>query len=204
MSSTNVSLDKHKRQFLSRLGATIGIVAAANLITTSTMSVALAYQTNDKGSQRVGQVFSKMQMQMLEHICEVVLPKTDTPSAADVDCHGFIDNQLAHCYSVKHQQQCKQIIDRINAKSREHFTIDFVQLTTEQQTTVLTEFDSQNNNEKQRNQFKFLKHLIVFGFFTSQVGATKALNYQAVPGGYKGSIKVSTDDKAWGSLSRYY
>ncbi|MDU0353713.1 hypothetical protein RS130_07055 [Paraglaciecola aquimarina] len=48
-----------------------------------------------------------------------------------------------------------------------------------------------------------LKALIVFGYFTSEVGATQALNYQAVPGGFKGSIPCDENTKSWGSIDYY-
>ena len=40
----------------------------------------------------------------------------------------------------------------------------------------------------QKAQFSLLKSLVVFGFFTSETGATVALNYLAVPGGFTGSL----------------
>ena len=57
--------------------------------------------------------------------------------------------------------------------------------------------------EEDKQAFKALKSLLVFGFFTTEVGATQALNYQAVPGGFKGSVSYSSLKKSWGSLAYY-
>ena len=45
--------------------------------------------------------------------------------------------------------------------------------------------------------FKMVKELTLLGFFTSEVGATKALRYVAVPGKYEGCIPYKKGDKAW-------
>ena len=42
-----------------------------------------------------------------------------------------------------------------------------------------------------------MKELTLTGFFTSEVGATKAVRYVAVPGRYEGSIPYKKGDKAW-------
>ena len=42
-----------------------------------------------------------------------------------------------------------------------------------------------------------MKELTLLGFFTSEIGATKALRYVAVPGKYEGCIPYNKGDKAW-------
>jgi len=45
--------------------------------------------------------------------------------------------------------------------------------------------------------FGMMKQLTVWGYFTSEVGATKALRYVAVPTRYEGCIPYKKGDKAW-------
>lgn len=45
--------------------------------------------------------------------------------------------------------------------------------------------------------FGMMKQLTLWGFFTSEPGATKALRYIAVPGRYEGCIPYKKGDKAW-------
>ena len=42
-----------------------------------------------------------------------------------------------------------------------------------------------------------LRELTVLGYFTSEVGATQALAYEAVPGGYRGCVDLKPGQKAW-------
>ena len=44
--------------------------------------------------------------------------------------------------------------------------------------------------------FKIIKKLALIGYFTSQEGVTKALNYLKVPGDYKGCIPYRNGEKA--------
>ena len=45
--------------------------------------------------------------------------------------------------------------------------------------------------------FHLMKQLTLWGFFTSEPGATKALRYVAVPGHYDGCVPYKKGDKAW-------
>jgi hypothetical protein len=42
-----------------------------------------------------------------------------------------------------------------------------------------------------------VKQLTIWGYFTSEPGATKALRYVAVPGKYDGNFPYKKGDKAW-------
>jgi hypothetical protein len=45
--------------------------------------------------------------------------------------------------------------------------------------------------------FAMVKQLILFNFFTSELGATKVLRYVAIPGSYDGDFPYKKGDKAW-------
>lgn len=45
--------------------------------------------------------------------------------------------------------------------------------------------------------YTMMKQLTLLGFFTSEVGATKALRHVAVPGKYDGALPYKKGDRAW-------
>ncbi len=45
--------------------------------------------------------------------------------------------------------------------------------------------------------FRMMKELTLWGYFSSEVGATQALRYVAVPGKYEGCIPYKKGDRAW-------
>ncbi|HRN58498.1 MAG TPA: gluconate 2-dehydrogenase subunit 3 family protein [Agriterribacter sp.] len=42
-----------------------------------------------------------------------------------------------------------------------------------------------------------MKELTLLGYFTSEIGATQALRYIAVPGKYEGCVPYTKGDRAW-------
>ena len=54
-----------------------------------------------------------------------------------------------------------------------------------------------NEAEIPNHYFKLMKELTLLGYFSSEIGATKALRYIAVPGHYDGNLPYKKGDKAW-------
>ena len=59
------------------------------------------------------------------------------------------------------------------------------------------EYTSKKKTEDPPHYFKLMKDLTVQGYFTSEIGATKALRYVPVPGKYESCIPYKKGDKAW-------
>ena len=41
------------------------------------------------------------------------------------------------------------------------------------------------------------KQLTIWGYFTSEIGQTKALRYNPIPGGFNGIVDYKPGDRAW-------
>ncbi|MFA3791176.1 gluconate 2-dehydrogenase subunit 3 family protein [Aliiglaciecola sp. SL4] len=202
MKATNLS-QPQRRKFMQHLVRAMGVTSATALVYGSNLNVAMAYQVRTDKLDGAGQLFDKPTMQTLKHIVDTILPRTDTPSGADLDCHGFVDHQLFRCHSEKEQQACLQIISQIEKHAMANFKQSFCQLDEKQQLELLQSIEAMNGfTQLQRNQFKFLKSLIVFGYFTSEQGAREILRYDPVPGGFS-VIPLKKGDKCWGSLAYY-
>jgi hypothetical protein len=80
----------------------------------------------------------------------------------------------------------------------------FMKATPEQRKELLTaldkeakEFQKNKKPEDPTHYFTLMKQLTLLGYFTSEIGATQALRYVAVPGKYEGCIPYKKGDKAW-------
>lgn len=195
----------NRRQFLRGLTALMGATAASQFVSKKSLAVALGYQAKTASEKLSGKIFGQPHMQILHDICAIVLPKTDSPSAAELDVHGFIDHQLATCHSVEQQQQAIKLLSKIDKQSFSAYKRGFVGLSAHQQTQLLNALEQQQSGFTKTDNylFKGLKSLLVFGYFTTEVGATQVLAYQAVPGGFKGSIPYQSVGKSYGSLAFY-
>lgn len=198
--------DRERRRFLSGLSHLVGIAAATQLLGGNAISTALAYSPTPDSSSRAGQIFSQSDMVLLRDICSLVIPKTNTAGAAEVDTHGFIDNQLFHCHPPSDQQKVTSVLLKINEVALQRHDQHFSGTTANEQIALLTDLEKPDEGfvEADRSRFKFLKSQIVFGYYTSEVGASQELAYLDIPGGFKGSIPYDSVGKAWGSMRSYF
>jgi hypothetical protein len=207
--SSKSALDKrtsdedNRRMFMKKMAALFGATTAATVLAGCSIPVAEKFAVQ-RSKPTNGHLFSEHELTVLYSLCETILPKTDTPSAVEVGCHEFVPHQLQHCHSKQQQDDCIQVINTVDIQSNKKFGRPFVLLQPQQQQRLLVGIENDTvSTDIEKSQFSFLKALIVFGYFTSEVGATQALNYQAVPGGFIGSIPVNADTKSWGSLAYY-
>ena len=59
------------------------------------------------------------------------------------------------------------------------------------------DYTSAKKDSDPNHYFSLMKQLTLLGFFTSEIGATKALRYVAVPGRFDGCVDYKKGDKAW-------
>ena len=191
--------EKSRRRFLKGLTTMFGGAAIGSMLTGNAISVAMAYVPNNNDILTDGKVFKKAQLMLLKQICAIVIPKTETLGAAEVDTHGFIDNQLFHCHTKPQQEKTLEVLNLINQAAQKYFSTLFVKLSDDQQFQLLTELDlgEKRFDQTQRKSFKALKQFICFGYYTSEVGATQELRYDPVPSGFKGSISYENSESSW-------
>lgn len=148
------------------------------------------------GPVRPGQALSEPQMRLLRELVEIVIPRTDTPGAADTDTHGFIDDQLANCRSPGEATQFIRDLDQFDDLCRQHWGTSFADLPAQDKQTAMSACARhQAPFEALPGDFFFrLKALTVYGYYSSEAGASQELVYLPVPGGYLGDFKVSDND----------
>jgi hypothetical protein len=201
---TKTSDEDNRRLFMKKMVALFGATTAAAVLSGCSVPVAQQFAVQRPRAPQNGELFSEHELTVLYSLCETILPKTDTPSAVEAGCHELVPHQLQHCHTKQQQDDCIQIINTVDMYANKEFGKTFPLLPPKQQQQLLSNIESDGvSTDIQKEQFKFLKALIVFGYFTSEVGATQALNYQAVPGGFIGSIPANSNTKSWGSLAYY-
>jgi hypothetical protein len=141
--------------------------------------------------QRAG-FFSDEEFSMVESFTDILLPKTTTPGALDVQAPYFVDLVVKNCMNKSDQQLIKDGLKQADKEAG-----NFSALSSQQKTDFIKKIDEgafkENNNY---TWFRILKKLTLIGYFTSQEGMTKALNYAKVPGEYKACIPYKKGDKA--------
>jgi gluconate 2-dehydrogenase gamma chain len=148
------------------------------------------------------------QASVVSEVAEIIIPKTDTPGAKEVGVPSFIDKILKDVYSAEDQKRFTDGLMAFDEEAKKAYGDAFLDLEAEQQQEHVRKLHDEaikaerNTNPAPKRPFiLMMKELTMLGFFTSEVGATKVLQYDAVPGAYKGCIplKEAGNGKTWAS-----
>lgn len=159
-------------------------------------------KTSDKGA--AGFNLSKDDIAFLNEVGETILPTTATPGAKEAKVGEFMSVYVKDCYEEKDQTIFLEGFKKLDEASKKKSGKAFLESTAEQRHDLLVDLDKETKEYQKAKKdtdpnhyFKMMKELTLLGFFTSEVGATKALRYVAVPGKYEGCIPYKKGDKAW-------
>ena len=150
---------------------------------------------------------------LVSQVAEIIIPKTDTPGAKEVGVPGFIDQILKECYKKEDQDKFLSELQAFDDEAKKEYGDPFIELDAEKQAAFVkkvhdaavnaddheTNGNNGNNGTSHRPFILTLKELTMLGYFTSEPGATQVLQYNPVPGAYKGCIPVSEagNGKTW-------
>jgi len=176
-----------------------------------------------KGASAVGDLFTQDNTDYLNEIADTILPTTtSSPGAKAANVGAFMAVMVRDCYLPQDQKVFMEGLKKLDEAAQKQAGAKFMDLTPEKRTEVLVALDAeQKAYTAQRNKdvsvevlkhkndanyegpamrnhyFRMMKELTLLGYFTSEIGATKALRYVAVPGRYDGCIPYKKGDKAW-------
>ena len=194
----NMIIDRREalRKTAMMMGAAISASAFAGLMQGCKTTPELTY---------VPQFFSEDQGRIVMEVAEIIIPKTDTPGAKDVGVPGFIDTMLKDCYKKEDQDRFLTGLTAFDEEAKTAYGDSFIYCKPEQQVELVKKThdaaiaEAKENREAKRPFILMTKELTLLGFFTSEPGATQVLQYEAVPGSYKGCLPLSEagNGKTW-------
>lgn len=148
---------------------------------------------------------SDQQLAMLERIADLIIPETDTPGAASVGVHRFIDLMLDGWASADTQQQIVTVFERIDDRAVDSGMANFLDGSSEQQLELMQVLDREAFAAGATDEFfRRLKKLVLFSYFSSEPGATQALRFDRFPGNYEPCLPLEKDGRAWFWLGHSY
>ena len=132
---------------------------------------------------------SPAQLALTAAIAERIIPKTDTPGAADVGVPAFIDALYGEFMTPDEQAMFKSGLEETDAASMSAHASTFVQLSGDRQDQVLKTLAAAAQ-DKQESFFKQMRTATVLGYFTSETVGKTVLNYLPVPGRYEACVPI--------------
>ncbi len=187
----------NRREALQRVALLMGgTVIGANLF--------LQGCTREASSKDVQSLFEAKNTDFIGDLAEAILPKTDTPGAKEAGVGEFIPVMVRDCYTEADQKVFVDGLNDIDKKSQEQFKKNFQELTAEEKTAFVNGLDKEakayhkdKKDEDPNHFFRLFKELTLTGFFTSELGCTKALRYVKIPGRFDGNYPYKKGDKAF-------
>lgn len=149
-------------------------------------------------------------------LAELILPQTDTPGAKAARVNEFIDKIVADWYSEEERQFFLAGLASVDARTQTLFGKNFVDASTIQQAEILSglgEAMAQETStlttaprgyrgaapEPDNNFYFMFRDLTLTGYFTSEVGFTKQLHEEIIPGHFDGCTPMAAPAPEKGS-----
>ncbi len=180
-------------------GAAISMPLAAAILqsceggTSSSVGEGLKYMT-------------QQQYDVLNELAERIMPKTKTPGAKDAGVVNFIDTMLAEYYSDENSKKFVAKIDAFEADCQKANSKSFTEMTDEERDAYLTtvEAAAYKTQKKGKDEEIFwfeVKQSVLAVFFISELGATKVLQHNPIPGPYQGCVPLAEagEGRTWAS-----
>jgi gluconate 2-dehydrogenase gamma chain len=158
------------------------------------------------GTQTTVRTLDLHQRATVTAIAELIIPRTDTPGATDVRVAEFIDLIVTEWYDAEERTHFLDGLANVDVRTQALFERNFVDSSPGQQTQILTVLGQQMSEEADalqdhrqyrgsppqpnRNFYYMVRGLTLMGYYTSEAGATRELDFQIIPGRFDGCVDV--------------
>lgn len=155
--------------------------------------------------------FSIDQEALITEIADIILPDTkESPGARVAGVGSFIPMMLQDCYPAYVQADFAKGLHMIEQLSQSGHKSNFLSLTRSDREKIIAQVREQTiaemasdkklpPSQKKNKSYFFViaRDLTMLGYFSSEVGVTKAYRYEEIPGRYDGCVDLQPGQKIW-------
>jgi hypothetical protein len=146
---------------------------------------------------------------LVAEIADTFIPdRKDIPGAKAAGLGPFIVMMIQDCYTSDIQMQFAKGLKTIEEVSQTQFQRSFKVLTLPERENIFKLFKAEALAQKKNRStsngavapphfFQLMSELTYLGYYTSEIGATKALRYVHIPGKYQSCVPLQAGQKAW-------
>lgn len=154
---------------------------------------------------------SESEKLLLARLSDLVIPTTDTPGAVAVGVPAFLELALLHgldetappvsgTVRMANYRGGFPMLEQVARDLNRKASGSFLSLKPDRQHDVLAAYDADAfAGEKPDHSWKKLKALILTGYYTSEVGASRELQYELVPGRWEPDLPLPPNNRSWSS-----
>ncbi len=183
----------HRRDMLRAVSAGLALPALGALAPADLWSAARSVH------QRIGRtpqdrallILSQHQDAMVTALAELIIPQTDTAGATAAQVNRFVDVMLAEWFDATERDEFLQGLADLDVRSTNESGAPFLSLEQAQQVALLRRLDEEVTALREAGMsagdhlLSRMKWLTLYGYYTSEVGATEELQQVIVPGTYE-------------------
>ena len=137
-----------------------------------------------------GQFFSAHELTLLTDIAELMIPRTDTPGAADANVAAVLDGMMLSWAGADTRKQFQRALKIFEAEAQSRHQKPYSSLPLEQRLELLIDIDtkafSKTPNEASRD-YRKLKELVFLIYYSSEEAGE---NFVPLPGEYYGDLSA--------------
>lgn len=170
-------------------------------------------------SEQGTSLFAAADVAVLDEIAETILPETSTPGAKAAKTGAFMALMVTEAYDARQQQVFRAGLASVDEACRKAHGVAFMQATPAQRLSVVEALDREQKSAMDArtptrttrapaaptapdtpvHYFRMMKELTLLGYFTSEIGYTKAMRYRESPGRFDPCAPLAPGDKIWAS-----
>lgn len=191
-----ININMTRREILRYTAFATGAAVSAPLA-----SALLVGCQSDFDDNYLPEFFEEEEFDVIKHVMNTILPKTDSPSAIQAGTHQVLDKMLLNVYEEADQLEFRTGFTTLKTYLTEATGgKTFDRLSEKQQLSTLKNLEQSEDEalEAVREAYLNIKQQTIAYYLSSEVIGTQFLNYLPVPGEYEACISVAeAGGKAW-------
>ncbi|MCY4159323.1 MAG: gluconate 2-dehydrogenase subunit 3 family protein [Bacteroidetes bacterium] len=185
-----------RRAALQRISLLIGGTVSASTVA----GILGGCGTGTNGGAFNARTLTQGRDELVATLSELIIPETDTPGARTAKVHEFIDNMLTDWSEEGETEEFLSGLEDVEKRARAYGEDSFLDLNLGSQVEILTQMEAETlegeDDNSSSNFFETIKTLTIYGYYTSEVGATQELHLNPM-GVYKPDIPFSEVGRTW-------
>ena len=170
--------------------------------------------SRDRTATRAAAAFTPNDIAFLDEVADTILPETSTPGAKAAQVGAFMALMVTDAYGDSDQQVFKNGMQQRDTACRQMHKTGFMAATPAQRLALLDQIDKEQKKytddrdashaagvdtayENPPHYFRMMKELTLLGYFTSEIGYTKAMRYLEVPGRFDPCAPYKPGETSW-------
>ena len=203
MSETEQTHVIDRREAIKRVTVLLGSVALIG--GSGLLEACERAQRNAASAQAGAGTFTAQDIALLDEVADTILPETKTPGAKAAHVGAFMALMVTDTYDEGDQAIFRDGMRKLDAACQAIHRTSFMEATPPQRLALLEQLDreqktymnARRGDDTPAHYFRMMKELALLGYFTSEIGYTKAMRYAETPGRFDPCVPYTPGEPTW-------